>query len=155
MTSRLLPVTLMVLATACSAAIALNNAAADSTTSSAPLPGLAGTSWQLVKFQGSDDTTRTPDDRSKYTIEFMAGGHVAARIDCNRGSGTWKSTGPSQVQFGPLAVTRAQCLEPSLHDQILRHWDYITSYVIRNGHLFLALKADGGIYEFEPIATPK
>jgi len=33
---------------------------------------LSGTSWQLVKFQGSDDTTLTPDDRSKYTIAFGA-----------------------------------------------------------------------------------
>lgn len=33
-------------------------------------PNLGGTSWQLVKFQGSDDKTLTPDDRAKYTIEF-------------------------------------------------------------------------------------
>ena len=39
-------------------------------------PGLAGTSWQLVKFQGSDDTTLTPDDRGKYTIEFKADGGI-------------------------------------------------------------------------------
>ena len=30
-------------------------------------PGLAGTTWQLVKFQGGDDTTLAPDDRAKYT----------------------------------------------------------------------------------------
>jgi len=35
--------------------------------------GLTGTSWQLVKFQGSDDTTLTPDDGAKYTIEFGPG----------------------------------------------------------------------------------
>jgi para-nitrobenzyl esterase len=29
---------------------------------------------------------------------------------------------------------------------------YVRSYVIRNGHLFLSLMADGGIYEFEPRA---
>jgi hypothetical protein len=33
---------------------------------------LAGPSWQLVIFQGSDGTTLTPDDRPKYTIEFEA-----------------------------------------------------------------------------------
>jgi para-nitrobenzyl esterase len=27
----------------------------------------------------------------------------------------------------------------------------VRSYVIDNGHLFLSLMADGGIYEFEPI----
>ena len=70
---------------------------------------LAGTSWQLVKFQGSDDKTLTPDDGAKYTIEFDAGGRLNARIDCNRGRGTWKSSGPNQLQFGPLALTRAMC----------------------------------------------
>jgi len=117
---------------------------------SLPVTGFAGTSWQLVKFQSSDDTTLTPDDRAKYTIEFAAGGQLIARIDCNRGHGTWKTTGPSHIKFGPLALTRAQCPPGSLHDHIVKQWGNIRSYVIRDGHLFLALLADGGIYEFEP-----
>jgi len=52
-------------------------------------PNLARTAWQLVKFQASDGTTLTPDDKSKYTIEFDADGVVVARIDCNRGRGRW------------------------------------------------------------------
>ena len=112
--------------------------------------GLEGTSWQLVKFQGGNDSTLTPDDGTKYTIEFGAGGRVTERIDCNRGSATWKSSGANQVQFGPLALTRAKCPAGSLHDQIVQQWSSIRSYVIRDGHLFLSLMADGGIYEFEP-----
>jgi heat shock protein HslJ len=115
---------------------------------------LQGTTWQVVRFQGSDGTTLTPDDRSKYTIEFGAGGRLNARVDCNRGRGTWKSNGP-QLEFGPLALTRAQCPPGSLHDQIVKHWTYIRSYVMKQGHLFLALMADGGIYEFEPLASAK
>jgi heat shock protein HslJ len=118
-----------------------------------PSPGLTGTSWQLVKFQGSDDTTLTPDDRAKYTIEFAADGRLTARVDCNRGRGTWKSSGANQMAFGPLALTRAQCPSGSLHDQIVRQWGNIRSYVMRDGHLFLALMADGGIYEFEPVPS--
>jgi heat shock protein HslJ len=112
---------------------------------------LTDTSWQLVKFQGGDGTTLTPDDRAKYTIEFGAGGHLTARIDCNRGRGTWTSSGPNQLQFGPLALTRAQCAAGSLHDHIVKQWPFIRSYVTRDGHLFLSLMADGGIYEFEPL----
>jgi heat shock protein HslJ len=123
---------------------------------SAPSPssGLAGTSWQLVRFQGSDDTTLTPDDRAKYTLDFAPGGALTARLDCNRGRGAWKSNGP-QIEFGSLALTRAQCPQGSLHDQIVKQWGNIRSYVIRDGHLFLALMADGGIYEFEPVLKPK
>jgi len=113
---------------------------------------LGGTSWQLVKFQGSDDKTLTPDDKAKYTITFGADGAVSARVDCNRGRGTWKSSGPNQLALGPLALTRAMCPPGSLHDQIVKHWDYIRSYIIKDRHLFLSLMADGGIYEFEPIA---
>jgi para-nitrobenzyl esterase len=76
---------------------------------------------------------------------------LSARIDCNRGRGTWKSSGASQLQLSPLALTRAMCPPGSLHDQIVKHWDFIRSYIIKNDHLFLSLMADGGIYEFEPI----
>jgi heat shock protein HslJ len=112
---------------------------------------LAGTSWQLVRFQGSDDKTLTPDDRAKYTIAFGTDGSVSARIDCNRGHGTWISAGPSHLQLGPLALTRAMCPPGSLHDRLVKDWSYVRSYVLKNGHLFLSLMADGGIYEFEPL----
>jgi para-nitrobenzyl esterase len=115
---------------------------------------LAGTSWQLVRFQGGDDKTATPDDKAKYSLVFAADGTVAVRVDCNRGRGTWKSEGPNQIQFGPMALTRAMCPPGSLHDQIVKHWTFFRSYVIKDGHLFLSLMADGGIYEFEPLAAP-
>ncbi|HET9270094.1 MAG TPA: META domain-containing protein [Vicinamibacterales bacterium] len=116
-------------------------------------PPLEGTSWQLVRFQGGDDTVLTPDDRSKYTIAFGGDGMVAVRLDCNRGRGPWRSPGPNQLELGALAVTRAFCGPLSLHDQILKQWGNIRSYVVKGGHLFLALMADGGIYEFEPLPS--
>ena len=110
---------------------------------------LADTSWQLVRFEGSDDTTLTPDDPTAYTLEFAADGSLTARIDCNRGRGTWESAGHGQLTLGPLALTRAMCPPGSLHDQIVKQLPYIRSYVLKGGRLFLALMADGGIYEFE------
>ena len=115
------------------------------------LPGLGGTAWQLVQFQGGDGATLTPDDRTKYTIEFGTDGSLTARVDCNRARGTWTSPGPGQLLLGPLALTRAMCPPGSLHDQLVRQWPYVRSYVVRQGHLFLSLMADGGIYEFEPM----
>jgi heat shock protein HslJ len=121
----------------------------------AAAPKLVGTTWQLVKFQGGDGTALTPDDKSKYVIEFGATGQMTARIDCNRGRGTWKGTGASQLTLGPLALTRAKCPEGSLHDRIVKQWTSIRSFVIKDGHLFLSLMADGGIYEFEAIPRAK
>jgi para-nitrobenzyl esterase len=111
---------------------------------------LVGPTWQLVRFQGGDDKVLTPDDRSKYTLSFGADGRVSARIDCNRGTGGWKSPDKGRLEFGPMAITRAMCPPGSLHDQLVKQLPFVRSYVIRDGKLFLSLMADGGIYEFEP-----
>lgn len=120
----------------------------------APPETLAGTSWRLVKFQGGDDTVLEPDDKSKYTLAFNADGSFSARIDCNRGRGSWKSAGKGQLEFGPMALTRAMCPPGSLHDRIVKQLPHVRSYVIKGGNLHLALMADGGIYQFEPGGGP-
>jgi membrane-bound inhibitor of C-type lysozyme len=43
------------------------------------------------------------------------------------------------------------CPPQSPHDQIARQWTNIKNHVVKDGHLFLSLMADGGIYEFEPL----
>jgi putative lipoprotein len=111
---------------------------------------LAGTAWRLVRFEGGDGTVLTPDDRSKYTLTFEPGGRLAARVDCNRGSGTWRSSSPT-LELGPLALTRAMCPPESLHDRIVKHLPYVRTYLVRDDHLFLSLMADAGIYELEPL----
>ena len=113
-------------------------------------PGsLVGTSWQLVTFEGGDGTILTPDEPAKYLIHFVSDTSVGVRIDCNRGSGSWRATPPSGIEFGAMAMTRMACPPGSMHDQILRQLPYVRSYIIKDGHLFLSLMADGGIYEFE------
>ena len=112
---------------------------------------LAGTSWQLVMFLSGDGSKLTPDDKTKYTIAFDTSGSVSVRIDCNHGRGTWKSAGANQIEFGPLALTRAMCPEAPLNERIPKHWGYVRSYIMKEGYLFLALMADGGTYEFEPM----
>lgn len=114
---------------------------------------LTGTSWQLVEFVGGDESRLTPDDKAKYTLHFEQDGQLSARIDCNRGRSSWLSSGPNQLEFGALAITRVACPPASLHDRLVRDWQYVRSYVIRDGHLFVALMADAGIYEFEPLES--
>ncbi|NJR22666.1 MAG: META domain-containing protein [Richelia sp. CSU_2_1] len=112
---------------------------------------LAGTSWQLLKFHAGDGKKSIPDDKTKYTIAFNDDGSLNARIDCNRGKGTWKSPAPNRLEFGPLALTRAICPPDSLHDRIAKDWELVRFYIIKDGYLFVSLMANGGIYEFEPI----
>ena len=113
---------------------------------------LIGT-WRLVAFVDTDDARLAPKDRSKYEVSFMADGNVSVRLDCNRGHGAWTSPGPRKLQFGPLALTRAMCSDMTISDRIARDWANVRSYTLAGGHLFLALPADGGRYEFAPATT--
>ena len=113
--------------------------------------GLSGTSWQLVKFQGPDERAFAPDDKSKYTITFGKNGRVTIRVDCNRGSSTWKANEKGELEFGSWSRTTAKCGPKSLHDQIVTEGAAVTNFVIKDGHLFLSGMAAGGYYELEPM----
>lgn len=113
-----------------------------------------GHTWQLVEIVSMDDRVDVPDNRALYTVEFKTDGAVQVRADCNRGAGTWTSTGPSQLQFGEIAATQAQCLPGSLHESYMAQFPWVRSYVMKDGHLFLATMADGSIIEFEPVELP-
>jgi para-nitrobenzyl esterase len=129
------------------------------TTSTPPTPaagpasapaGLEGTSWRLVQIAMSDGVTRPAIERSRYTIGFGQQGVLNVRFDCNRGRGSWKSSAPGNLEFGPLALTRALCPVGSLHDELVRQWPHVRSYLFKDGRLFLSMMADGGTIEFEP-----
>jgi heat shock protein HslJ len=112
--------------------------------------GLSGTTWQLVRFHDSNGQVLTADDGSSYTVEFRTDDTVAVRVDCHRGRGTWVSRSASQLELGPLALTRATCPQTPLNAQIAMQWTSIRSYALRDAHLFLLLGSNGGTYEFEP-----
>ena len=118
-------------------------------------PGLAGTSWKLVKVQLDDEPALVPDDGSKYTITFGSNGRVTARVDCNRASSTWKSSRANELQFGSWSRTSAKCPAGSLHDRIVTEGANVRSYSIKDGHLFLSGMSDGGYYELVPLATQR
>lgn len=118
---------------------------------SAQTQGLANTSWRLAAIHNRDGTTVQPDDPAKYTLEFKGDGTLVAQLNCNRGSGTWKSPSPGQLQLGPMAVTTAACLPPSLDTRMAMDLAAVHSYVIEGGHLHLIL-SNGGYEDFAPQA---
>jgi heat shock protein HslJ len=115
---------------------------------------LAGTHWRLVEFRSSDDGigTQRPADASRYTMSLGENGTVSMRLDCNQVSGTWTATvSGSSFGFGPLRMTRVACQQPSLDGQIARHAEFVSSFLLRDGFLFLNLMADGGTYVWERL----
>jgi heat shock protein HslJ len=111
---------------------------------------LVGRTWQLVAIMSMDDNTYAPQDRSRYTLRLNADGTASLRVDCNRATGPWASERPGALTFGLMAATKAMCPSGSLHDRYLALFEWVRSYVVRDGHLFLATLADGSIIEFEP-----
>ena len=122
---------------------------ADEPDAAVPDSGLGGTSWKLLKIMSMDDTTYTPDDPALYTLEFGRDGSMNLRADCNRGGGSWVSESAGHLQFVGIAATQAECAPDSIHVTYLRQFQWVRSYVIEGGHLFLATMADGSIIEFE------
>jgi heat shock protein HslJ len=123
---------------------------------SPPPHPLDGTRWRLVSMESMSDAqgTTTVDDPAKYTVDFGPDGRAAFRIDCNRGSGTWQATAAApdsgSLTFGPIAVTRMACPQPSLENRVATALGYVRSYLIADGRLHLSLLADGGILHWEP-----
>jgi len=118
---------------------------------------LAGTRWRLVEIQSMDDTigTTRPSDRNLYTLDLNVDGRAALRLNCNRGVGQWSAQpiangAEGNFAIGPVAMTRALCPPPSLDERIARDMDYVRSFLLKDGRLYLSLMADGGIYVWEP-----
>jgi heat shock protein HslJ len=120
----------------------------------APDSELSGTAWRLLEIASMDDTHYRPADPSGYTLIFGRQGTAFVQADCQRGSGTWHSPMGGQLGFGPITVSQAPCPSASLGDRYFSQFEWVRSYVMREGHLFLATMADGAIIEFEPEPGP-
>jgi heat shock protein HslJ len=110
---------------------------------------LPGVSWEWTEFAGGDGEIIRPEAPGQYTVEFLPDGKLAIQADCNRATGTYTVVEPTiDLQIG--AVTRAMCPPDSLMDRFLRDLGDSSSFVFREGRLYLALPVDSGILEFEP-----
>jgi heat shock protein HslJ len=112
-------------------------------------PGLTGVTWQWVEFQSMDGTVVKPADPTQYTLEFKTDGTLSIQADCNSGGGVY-TTSSSQLDITIQVVTLEQCSPESLSQKYVQYLDQIVSYVMQDGHLFLALPIDSGILEFAP-----
>ncbi|MGC6401302.1 META domain-containing protein [Sphingomonas sp. FW199] len=115
-------------------------------------PPLGNTRWQLVEFQSPNDRIGTirPAAPERYALTFQADGSLAMQLDCNRGTGQWRTNG-SSLTIMRGATTRAMCPPGSWDMLLARDLGNVRSYVVRDGDLYLALMADGGIYRWRRL----
>ncbi|MGD9892476.1 MAG: META domain-containing protein [Dehalococcoidia bacterium] len=112
---------------------------------------LTGIVWEWQQTILNNDEIVTPDDPSRYTVEFQPDGRLAGRADCNRIMGSYTVTG-SQIEIGPLASTRVACPPGSLGDRFAMQLQDAAIFVFRDGNLYLDIKFDTGTMRFAPAS---
>jgi heat shock protein HslJ len=107
----------------------------------------------------SEQPSTNITDPTKYTVTFGDDGQAVFQIDCNRGSGTFQTAAAADdsgsLTFGPIAVTRMFCPQPSDDTKVAAALGYVRSYLLSNGKLYLSLLADSGIMHWEPLPKGK
>ncbi len=121
---------------------------------------LTGTAWQLVSIESmapDEQPSTTIDDPTKYTVTFGDDGRAAFQVDCNRGSGTWQAQPAAEdsggLTFGPVALTRMFCPQPSADTEVAAALGRVRSYLLSDGQLHLSLEADSGVMHWQPVGT--
>lgn len=145
-----LPPTMVLMAASFMSAGLPGLAHADEVIQPAAQTSLVGKTWQLVEIASMNDEVFVPRERARYTFMLNADGSMLVGADCNQGTGSWMSTSPGKLEFSEIASTQALCAPDSLHDRYMAQFPWVRSYVMQDGHLFLATMADGSIIEFEP-----
>ena len=142
---------------ALAAVAALTASGGNAKTGSDPL---TGTTWQLTSIESmspEEQPTTKIDDPSKYTVTFGEDGQAGFRVDCNRGNSTWKTddgaTDSGAMTFGPIALTRMMCPQPSEDAKVAAALGRVRSYLLSDGKLHLSMEADSGIMHWEPLPT--
>lgn len=113
---------------------------------------ITGVVWQWAETQMMDDTVITPTNPESYYLSFSPDGSVTGQIDCNRAFGSYTTDG-SQITL-MLATSRMFCGDESQDADFGLAIAEVTSYVIRDGKLAMAMPMDSGIVVFEPVINP-
>ena len=119
---------------------------------------LTGTAWQLTDIESmapDEQPSTTIDDPARYTVTFEPEGRAAFQVDCNRGNASWQAaaSGPDSgtLSFGPIALTRMACPQPSADAAVTAALGRVRGYLISEGKLHLSLEADSGIMHWRPV----
>lgn len=113
-------------------------------------PALIGVTWEWLEFQSSIGTTVDPAADDVHQVLFNDGGTVSIETPCASGSGTFQDTADG-LDLDLTGIDASDCAADSPTALLLRDLDMATSYVIREGQLFIALPMDGGIHQFQPV----
>jgi len=122
-------------------------------------PSLEGTNWRLTSFQSGDEGVKPlqPAAPEAFTLSFGKDGRLAAKLDCNRGTGPWQAVAADAtggtLNLGPVATTRAMCPPDAIGARLLADLTALRTWRLEGNRLHTSLPADAGVYVWERI-TP-
>jgi heat shock protein HslJ len=104
--------------------------------------------WQYTAFNnGKTIPVLAP---ASYTLQFLDGGKISIKADCNSGGGSYVVTNDVNLTIRVETMTKAACPAGSLSDEYVQELNDTGSYKIeRNGELVLALKSTGAGMRFK------
>ena len=113
-----------------------------------PMP-LFDTVWSWHSTLAPDGSRTPVSSPERYTLQLLREGTVRVRADCNRGSGTYRSS-DVELHFDRVAVTKRGCAAGSRGREFLAALDRVESY--RFEGIDLLAVAGGATLRFRPLA---
>jgi len=117
---------------------------------------IVGVEWEWISLRTPTEQV-TIEDPAHYTLTLLPEGRVAARLDCNRGTGKYTlDDAAKRIDIGMLATTRAMCPPESHADrfaQLLE--DASVAWLAEDGSFILELPASSGTLRFRARPGPR
>ena len=112
---------------------------------------LENTNWQLRNMKVLGGFLFTPDDPSKYRLNFRSDNRLTGTSDCNTITGNYfqEETG---FRFDPFVSTRKLCPPGSLHNNLVLILKDINAIEFRDGYMYMTNGYQGVELEFEARA---
>ncbi|WP_345986798.1 META domain-containing protein [Sulfurimonas sp. HSL-1656] len=143
MLRRILSVFLLLFLTACSPYHDIKKHSADD--DGEPLSGRRW-EWVATETVSGKLVSLAPE---RYTVRFDAAGGLQARLDCNRGGGSY-TIEDDTLRLGQLFATKMACGPDSQDRRFVRDLMRVHSFRLEEGNLYLELSGDGGTMIFRP-----
>lgn len=117
---------------------------------------LADTQWVLIEYSAVPGKGQAQEvTLNRYTMTLAKDGSMQAKLDCNRGLGTWTAietkTGSGTISFGPVAATRAMCPEDSIGERLAADLPSMVTWSVYDGRLTLKPANGGPQYVWDTI----
>ncbi len=117
--------------------------------SPSPTPRLAGTTWRWTALTTPDGVTSNVNRPLRYTVLFSDTGQLQLRLDCNRGSGTYRVEG-NALSITATATTRRACGAGSAWQAFLEALNQAQAYEQADDSLIIHL-SDGRALTLAPL----